>query len=351
MALSNDPCQEDGNQEPQKRNDQLLIDIAERKLEELSEHKRSIGEFESSHELLLKRYQIQSSLFEKMTDTFSSTPFYFKVCVGLLTVSLSALVGAVVNLSLLFAATTAALVGVCSMLLNNHSSCQTQKNKQLKKDLEKMEQDIATEVETLKAIEGELRATLSNIAKENIRLAKNNGELEAMVGKLDEKIGTMGTAIENLTQTKDKVSEANRQLIEEVLALSEKIKSTHKELSIKSAAIPRLAKKLSNRTQELNKTNNALDEMETQYEELLVQLKELEKNSRDQLEKISELTKQLKSKDLAYRNLEAHNDALLQSIDRQMEEDTETVNQALTKSDDVIARAMAFLDQTNSPRC
>jgi chromosome segregation ATPase len=284
-----------------------------------------------------------------MADAYTKTPIYYKVCTGILVVGLCALIGAAVNLTFLFAATAVGLIGVCSFLFENHGASSKKKEERLKQDVSEMETSIKSEVETLGQIEGDLRGNLEAISSENLRLAQTNERLETTIEQLNTQVEQTALTVEDLKRAKDAVSQANKELLLKVSSLSTRMESFQKELELKTSAIPRLAKKLSSKNQVLIKTNQDLEEMSALYKEQFEKLKIVEASSREQLRKIEALRHSLQEKNRSYQKLEAQNDALLQSINRQIQRGTDSVNEALSKSDDVIAKAMAFLGTTSIP--
>lgn len=214
INVGSDPAQQlELTEEQQQENSESLFKAAEKKLEELANYQKVIDEFKSGYDLLLKRYQIDSSLFEKMSESYAGTPIYYKVCVGALVVGFCALIGAALNLTFLFAASAVGLVGVFSMLFSNHSASSKKKNERLEQDVTNMEASIKQEVETLSQIENELRDTLEQVAKENLRLADTNCQLGSAVGELKGEVEDLNSTVKELTKAKDEISEAKQRLV------------------------------------------------------------------------------------------------------------------------------------------
>ena len=141
----------------------VLIRHAEGQLQELMSLQKKIGERQSSLVILMKRFYIEHSYFDKASDAYGNTSTFGKVAYTATFIGMSTLMGAALNLAALFALVSIAIAYLTSVLLSNHHTISFARSARLEADIIEMEETNKAQFEEFSLLEDKLNEALVNL--------------------------------------------------------------------------------------------------------------------------------------------------------------------------------------------
>lgn len=266
---------------------QKTVDImkseANELLQQLLGHEKHIGKLHSSLDILMKRFFVEKSFFDRASEWYGDKPWWNKTLTAVSFVGISALAGAVFNLAALFTLIAVGAYALSHSLLNEHHTITNSRTARFCTDITEMEHDLEAEVEQLRGIETRLTDILISLCEEQQRLSEGNAELEETVSEFQAKTAGLIATIEQLGKTKDGLLSSNQQLKEQLDTFQHKFESTDDMLRQNVIEMGSLNQQLLDTESKLAGRDKDLEGIHTEYQKRLAKLTELEALFNEQL--------------------------------------------------------------------
>lgn len=257
----------------EKKVETLLAD-AKQRIDELKKQEQLIHQFESNLDVLMKRYFVEKSFFDKAAHWYGSLGFLKKT---LLIVSY--VVTCLLIASFLSLAITLLLIGlavVSHTALTNHHRIETNRCQRFCEDIQKLEHDLTEQMVQLKEVEVQLKTVLLSLNQELIRLIENNSNLEQAIATLNTQMIDLTASVTALELVKTNITTQNQVLISEINRLENALSAQVKELKNHNSNQNTLNQSLSEAQLALGASQQDLTQIHTLYQQRIARLHELD---------------------------------------------------------------------------
>lgn len=173
---------------------------------------KNIKKFQSNVDLLVKRYHIEDSIFDKMANQYGNLSWWIKLLMMVAIVSLAVCIGLTCNILIVLAVVTFIFYLAFVLLFENHHIASLKKDKRIFDDIIALEDSLAESIKHINEIEESLKLVLSSLVEINIQQADDIATFKAQVIQLEEQIIKLTEIHANLESTKDNLKDSTAQI-------------------------------------------------------------------------------------------------------------------------------------------
>ena len=195
-----------------KRMTEQLVTTAKDYLASLLSQKQSIENSTSNLAVLMQRVNIQKSFITRMSEWYGQKTWFEKASLGVMFVAAVSLLGAIVNLAIVFGVLALGLYGAITSILQEHYDINITRDERFCSGIRAMEESLAESVEHLKELEGHLRIILIELAEKNVQSAEHLLQFEKNIRVMNEKIVCFEQVVTELERIKLQLTDENAQI-------------------------------------------------------------------------------------------------------------------------------------------
>jgi len=315
----------------------LFVQQAKERVQNMLNQENHIVQMQSNLSVLMERYFLQKSLVDSTSEWYGQRPWWNKTLAAIAFVTLSALIGAIINLAAVLSVVALGIYWATSYVLDNHHTISTVRCDRLASDIKELESALQLEVDELTKIEGTLKQVLISIAESQVRNAENTAAFEQTIVNLSTQIGELTTSIKALGEAKDKLLANNEQLAAQVTLVKDQLKSAQADLKNKVSELDELNERFNSMDTQLSQSSLGLENVEIAYRQRVSALGELEERFKEQLVKLTESSQK---ENLVRTSQDSHSSA--SSIQSFM---TSSTNKIINLSHTSLAKGQREMDE------
>lgn len=209
---------------------------------------------QSSLELFKRRYFSEKSYIDQLDEWYHQKNWFgFGKEIKVLSfIAMSALVGAIFQLTIAFTLIAFALYKVVDFVLGNYHRVSTAQREGLWNDIVQMEEGVTKEMEQLMGMEKQLNQLSLELMQEQLQMGQENSQFKAMVVSLQEEM-------QQLTKIKEDLLQKNAEFVLKIDQFQEKFTRLQQDMQEKYQEITLL-------TEQLEQTQRAIEEVQCIYQ-------------------------------------------------------------------------------------
>lgn len=246
----------------------------ENKVKSLIEDNKKISELHSNIDILLKRYYIDKSVFDKLAIWYGEKAYWKKALLLFTSVASAVFIGSLMGIAIAFSLmlSTITILLISAFMLHNHHNAYIARNSRLHEDTEKIEQRLKDEVEKLSLLENKLQDIFIKLNKALLNLLEENDNITKANQELLEQINTLEAQVSQLADEKSELISETSLLKSSVTSLEKQVSTYKITLQKRMKQLDELILSLDTSVMEVNKAGTSLAKNATSYERILQSL-------------------------------------------------------------------------------
>lgn len=337
MPKPEDKTKTTDTQKPLRTLEELKTD-ATGQLKKILAQGKTIKNFQSNMDLIIKRYHTNDSFLDNLASSYGDLQWWVKLSMLASVVSIGACIGIACNLVIVLAVITFVLYSALALILEGHHSSMLKKDKKLAEDIVELEASLAESVKHINEIEESLESVLTSLCEMNLQQAEDIEVFEAQISELEEHINKLTEINGKLDSTKDVLVDSTQQIGE----IFEKAKVSLTELT---DSLMRNAEQLDSTDQELLKGTTALLLDQDHLKQISASFDENHSALSSMTEDLVGLLDTLKIQSAA---TEAFNEEALEKLSQSINKTLTTTldtDQVVSQADSTVDDAVKLLDE------
>ena len=337
MPKPEDKTKTTDTQKPLRTLEELKTD-ATGQLKKILAQGKTIKNFKSNMDLIIKRYHTNDSFLDNLASSYGDLQWWVKLSMLASVVSIGACIGIACNLVIVLAVITFVLYSALALILEGHHSSMLKKDKKLAEDIVELEASLAESVKHINEIEESLESVLTSLCEMNLQQAEDIEVFEAQISELEEHINKLTEINGKLDSTKDVLVDSTQQIGE----IFEKAKVSLTELT---DSLMRNAEQLDSTDQELLKGTTALLLDQDHLKQISASFDENHSALSSMTEDLVGLLDTLKIQSAA---TEAFNEEALEKLSQSINKTLTTTldtDQVVSQADSTVDDAVKLLDE------
>jgi ABC-type transporter Mla subunit MlaD len=337
MTKPKDKTKTTDPQNPLRTLEELKTD-ATSQLKKILAQGKTIKNFKSNMDLIIKRYHTNDSFIDNLASSYGDLQWWVKLGMLASVVSIGACIGIACNLVIVLAVVTFVLYSSLALILESHHSAMLKRDKKLAEDIVELEESLAESVQHINEIEESLESVLTSLCEMNLQQAEDIEVFEAQISELEEHINKLTEINGKLDSTKDVLVDSTQQIGE----IFEKAKVSLTELT---DSLMRNAEQLDSTDQELLKGTTALLLDQDHLKQISASFDENHSALSSMTEDLVGLLDTLKIQSAA---TEAFNEEALEKLSQSINKTLTTTldtDQVVSQADSTVDDAVKLLDE------
>ena len=337
MTKPKDKTKTTDPQKPLRTLEELKTD-ATGQLKKILAQGKTIKNFKSNMDLIIKRYHTNDSFIDNLASSYGDLQWWVKLGMLASVVSIGACIGIACNLVIVLAVVTFVLYSSLALILESHHSAMLKRDKKLAEDIVELEESLAESVQHINEIEESLESVLTSLCEMNLQQAEDIEVFETQISELEEHINKLTEINGKLDSTKDVLVDSTQQIGE----IFEKAKVSLTELT---DSLMRNAEHLDSTDQELLKGTTALLLDQDHLKQISASFDENHSALSSMTEDLVGLLDTLKIQSAA---TEAFNEEALEKLSQSINKTLTTTldtDQVVSQADSTVDDAVKLLDE------
>lgn len=299
------------------------------RIESLQSKHKIIRKKQSSVKLLVARYDVEQSFFDKAAKWYGSLGWWKKALVAVAATSASILAGATSPLGIIASIFCSVVALIGHFLLSEHHRIGEERLTRIKNDIVELEHELTRLVADLSQVEDELQEALSTLTQEEL-------ELQSLCESYQSQITSLEAEVARIQESSDTLDEEKENLVAEIEGFKTQLSISKESLSSANASIESKALELEQSQRDLQDSKDLLEQsnasvklIESDYTERLAHLAEMNGLMKAALEPLQDLNR--RREDLAeemgaetIEDIEERGREIKENTKRLLEQEVET---------------------------
>ena len=258
-----------------KKTAEYLMDAAIQRIQDLFEQEQTNEHVQSCLNTLMRRFNEKSTITEAI-EWYGRKTILQKAVIGILFVAGSALVGAVFNLSAIFALLSFGIFCVAETLLTEHYELTESQKRELAQDIERMEQKLFESVACLKEATKKLDDIFLSLLQQSIQSAHLLKAFEVQTSTLDGQLNDFLRILASLSETNTTLLRDHQRIVQKFELAHLEMERANATIAAQSDSIDTIGLKLESTNDALHERNSELAAIHAKFQDNLTIIGELE---------------------------------------------------------------------------
>ena len=256
---------------------------AQQQIDKLLAQKQTTIHIKSSLKLLMERYNLEKGTLSEMVDWYGKQSWFDKTMLGMVFVATCALIGAIVNLTVVLTILSAALYYAANLMVSNEFDIKTRSNARLYQDIVEMEADLNKSATALNEAIARLNAIHATAFAQTTQSAEHINAANAQLATFAGQTTTYVETIKQLKQTTDSLKQNGEAASLQLQVVSESLATARLDATAHAGALQSVSQELNGTNTKLLERNAELLTLNQQFQANVTMLAALEAGFQAQL--------------------------------------------------------------------
>ena len=245
--------------------------------------KKSIDDMQSDMDELKRLYNCEKSYFTQLCEWFNSNSWYETAELSVLFVLGSSLVGACLNMAILFGAVSIIIFYLATSILMQHYLITSERERCLFEGINDLQIKLAESIDYIAEIIIKLQDMQKNLFLINIQAEESINYFKDHVSTLDKQIEILVKNTLELNQAQDALMQENKKLNEQLSASAQEISDANATIKEQTRALSDVRSQFEDTNRHLLAKNDEIKALHAGVQLHIEQMGELEKAYKDHL--------------------------------------------------------------------